>query len=103
MVVAALQMMCSTLSLEAQGALANVQRSLSVPSGTAVPHIAPTFAHLNVDAGFCSLPSQNCFGVSFSNPIPFVFHYRNVDPHTCKWKHRNVTKFTESELFDITN
>lgn len=46
--------------------------SLSVPSGTAVPHIAPSCAHLDVDAGFCSLSSQNCFGVSFSNSVPFI-------------------------------
>lgn len=72
MVAAVLQMTCSTLSLEAQGALVNVQRSLSVPSGTAVPHIAPGCAHLNVDAGFCNLPSQNCFVVSFSSHIPFI-------------------------------
>lgn len=46
--------------------------SLSVPSGTAVPHAAPSCAHLNGDAGFCSLSSQNSFGVAFSNPIPFT-------------------------------
>lgn len=41
--------------------------SLCVPSGAAVPHIAPSCAHLNVEAGFCNLSSQNCFGASSSN------------------------------------
>lgn len=46
--------------------------SPSVPSGTAVPHTAPSCAHLNIPAGFCSLSSQNCFGVSLSNPILLI-------------------------------
>lgn len=58
---------------QGSGGFSNVQRSdESLPSGASVPHIAPSCAHLNVDAGFCSLSSQNCFGVSSSNPIPFI-------------------------------
>lgn len=75
--------------------------SPSVPSGTAGPHTAPSCAHLDVDVAFCSLSSQNCFGVQFSNPIPLVSFIIGMLIFTLA--SGTVIKFTESELFYVTD